>query len=262
MNERFPAHGSYFTPIRWMEISLILCLLALSTPSRAADGTVRFDAANKLYELGKYSEAVASYQELIQAGQISAAVYFNLGNAYFKSGHTGQAIVAYRIANQLDPRDPDIRANLRFARESVQGATPPLRPWERWIKLLTLNELTLAASALVSLWFLVLAVGEFRRERVRSLRPYKLVFGVGAGIALIWLGLAVKTRLTADSAVVITNEGTVRYGPFQEAQSFYTLRDGSEVTVLNRKDDWLHVADRSNRTGWIEAKQVSILPPG
>ena len=77
-----------------------------------------FDTANKLYEEGKFAEAAAAYESLVQSRQVSAALYFNLGNAWFKSGQIGRAIAAYRQAEQMTPRDPDLRANLQFARET------------------------------------------------------------------------------------------------------------------------------------------------
>ena len=54
---------------------------------------------------------------MVRAGAASPAVYFNLGNAFFKQGQIGRAIAAYHSAQTVDPRDPDVRANLGFARE-------------------------------------------------------------------------------------------------------------------------------------------------
>ena len=65
-----------------------------------------FEAANKLYEEGKYADAAASYERLLQGGQVSAALYFNLGNAAFKSSQIGRAIAAYRQAERIAPRKP------------------------------------------------------------------------------------------------------------------------------------------------------------
>jgi tetratricopeptide (TPR) repeat protein len=67
-----------------------------------------FEAANRLYEQGQFAEAAAGYQKLIDAGQASAAVLFNLGNAWFKSGKIGRAVVAYRQAATLRRATPDV----------------------------------------------------------------------------------------------------------------------------------------------------------
>src|SRR6266700_7137667 len=130
--------------------------------SRAESPTSAFEAANKLYKQGKHSEAAANYQKLIQAGRVSAALYFNLGNSFFKSGQIGRAIAAYRQAERITPRDPDLRANLRFARNQIQGPTLAVNSWQRWLRKLTLNEWTLLAAASLWLWFLLLAFLQWR----------------------------------------------------------------------------------------------------
>ena len=147
---------------------IVVAILALCPlVSRAGISATAFEAANKLYEEGKFSDAATAYAKLLQGGQTSAALYFNLGNAFFKSGQIGRAIAAYRLAGQLTPRDPDVRANLQFARNQTQGPAVVPNRWQRWLGRLTLNEWTVLAACAVWLWLVVLAVLQWRP----SLRP-------------------------------------------------------------------------------------------
>lgn len=245
-------------------ISVSLSLLALpGSPALAASGNdpaAIFDQGNNLYEQSKFAEAAAAYEKLVELGQVSSAVYFNLGNASFKSGQIGRAIAHYRIAEQLAPRDPDVRANLQFARNTVGG--PGARPgrWRGWIQYLTLNEWTVLATSAFWLWLAFLAFGRWRKTWNQTLRGYTATTGVLAGILFVCLAVAAYDRLLTQSAVVIAHEAVVRYGPVDESQSFYTARDGTELTVLDRKGDWLQVADRASRTGWVRQDQVLMLP--
>src|SRR5947208_9354417 len=116
-----------------------------------------FDAANRLYDQGKYAEAAAAFEHLLQSGVSSPATCFNLGNAFFKSGQIGRAIAAYRQAERIVPRDPDLRANLRFARNQIQGPSLSPAPWQTWLRKLTLNEWTLFTAGALWLWLLLLA---------------------------------------------------------------------------------------------------------
>jgi hypothetical protein len=184
-------------------------------------------------------------------------VYFNLGNAWFKAGQTGRAILAYRRAESLSPRDPDIRANLQFARNQVAGGSAvPGRRWTRWLDRLTLNEWTLAASAALGVFFLVLTA--------RQIWPRWRKSGSGLPIALAavctgltgCLALAAEERLGEQSAVVIAAEAVVRLGPLEESQSAFTVRDGSELMVLDHKGDWLEVSDAAKHIGWLPQKEV------
>ena len=97
--------------------SVMLWLFCL--PAVAAEETA-FEKANRLYEQGDYAAAIYGFKSLAE-DEPSPAILFNLGNAYFKAGQKGRAIYCYRWALQLAPRDPDVRANLRFVRHSVYG---------------------------------------------------------------------------------------------------------------------------------------------
>src|SRR5262245_15874464 len=76
----------------------------------------RFDEGNRLYQAGNYSESLKRYEEIVADGYEAPALYYNIGNAQFKLGHLGQAIVSYERALRLAPRDADVRANLDLAR--------------------------------------------------------------------------------------------------------------------------------------------------
>src|SRR5689334_19162351 len=92
-------------------------LLAVVLPMWGQTTAPSFEEANKLYEQGKYAEAAAAYENLAPAHNGSPALYYNLGNAWFKAGQNGRAIAAYRKAEMLSPRDPNLRFNLNFVRK-------------------------------------------------------------------------------------------------------------------------------------------------
>src|SRR4051812_37409734 len=95
----------------WRALFSLAIFAVMTVSTLATDVSAAFDSANKLYEQGKFSEAASAYQTMIQSGTASPAVYFNLGNAFFKSGQVGRAIAAFRDTENLTPRDPDVRAN-------------------------------------------------------------------------------------------------------------------------------------------------------
>ena len=218
-----------------------------------------FQAANKLYYENKFAEAASTYEKIIHSGNAGPSLYFNLGNAWFKSGQLGRAITAYRQAERLNPRDPDVRANLQFARNQTQG--PSLAPdrWQRLLGKLTLDEWTLLASGSVWLWFLLLAGLQYEPAWKRSLRG--LLNGLAvASIALCGcLAAALYENRAVETAVVIAPEAVVRRGPLEESQNAFAVHDGAELRVLDRKDDWLLVTTDPRRTGWLRRDQV--LPP-
>jgi len=219
-----------------------------------------FNEANKLYEQGKYSDAAARYETILQTGSASAPVSFNLGNAFLKSGRVGRAIAAYRSAEKLSPRDPDARANLQFARNQAGGgASAPTLRWSNWIGRLTLNEWTILTTIAASVWFLLLAVRQWRPNLKNSFRGLLVVFGILGAFLVACFAAAIHKEFFIHSSVVIVPEAVVRPGPFDESPSAFTLRDGAEVTVLDQKESWLQIADASQRTGWLPGKNVMTI---
>lgn len=240
-------------------------LLLWSGPGVLRGAEEVFEQANKLYESGRFQEAAAAYQSIIDREGASSTLYFNMGNAHFKAGHVGAAIAAYRSGLQLDPRDPSLRFNLQFAREQVSGEdVPPESLWRRALTGLTLNEWTVLFSLAYWIWLVMLCLREARPEWRRAMSGYAgtagvLTLGLGA-----CLGGAAYHRYGTETAVVVVQETVVRYGPLEESQVHYQLRDGSEVTVLDRKQGettWLQVRDDASREGWLKADDVKIPGP-
>ncbi len=249
-----------------MKIRLHILLAAVATAwiftgsAMAADISAEFNAANKLYAEGKFAEAAGTYEKILRFEAISPALYFNYGNAEFKSGNFGRAIAAYRQAAQLTPRDAEVRANLEFARNQVQGPTLRESRWENWLGLLTLNEWTGLAAAALWLTFAMLAAMQIRPALETALRGF--VFGAVA-VTLssgACLGVEAAIHFSRQTAVVIAPDATTRSGPFDEAQSAFTAHNGAELAVLDQRDNWLQVTDGSGRIGWIQRKQVETLP--
>lgn len=238
-----------------------LIFLALTFSAHAAGITEDFTQANRLYEEGKYHQAATAYEELIHQDHISAAIFFNAGNAWFKDGQIGRAIYNYRRAANLSPRDPDIEANLDIARTKAATSRASMQTslWARWIGRLTLNEWTAAAGCCVALFFLILAARQVWPEFARNAGGLTWAMAFVSIALIACLGLSVDQHLERQAAVVVVPEAVVRYSPMEEAQSEFTPHDGAELTVLMHNGDWLKVEDGAKRIGWVQRKQVAQI---
>jgi tetratricopeptide (TPR) repeat protein len=235
---------------------LLLALLTLAATGRAEDTSGPFDQANRLYEEGKYREAAEAYGKLATGGKQSPALWFNLGNAHFKAGHLGEAIAAYHQAERLAPRDPDIRANLDFARQRVGG--PTLKPGrlERWGTELTTNEWTLLALLPVWAWFAAMIAVRLKPAWRRPLRNTLFATGAFSLAACGVLAAVLHYRFSSRTVVVTERNTVVRYGPFGESQSAFSAADGAELRVLDTKNDWLQVSAGGKIVGWVKSNAV------
>jgi tetratricopeptide (TPR) repeat protein len=236
--------------------ALLLCAGTLF----ASDVTDSFISANQLYSAGKYSAAAKSYETILDSGVASPNLLFNDGNAEFKSGNLGRAIAAYRSASLLSPRDADIRANLNFARNQVQGSNFSENHGVTLLGALTLNEWT--ALAMIAFW---LAFGLFAAMQIRP-ELKTMLRGVARGAAVVTvifcacLGAAANIHFSKQIAVITQPDAVARSGPFSDAQNVFAVHDGAELSVLDQRNGWVQVSNEAGRSGWIQDSQVKVLP--
>jgi len=219
-----------------------------------------FENAGKSYEQGRYAEAVRGYESILADGKTSFAIYYNLGNALFKEGRVGQAVYYFRQAERLAPRDVELQANLAFIRRTLTGGTEAeVDRWQQFLRGASLNEWTWLALVPLWAWLILLALGQWRAALKSKFRGYTATTGALSGIMLALLVCVLNDHYRAESAVVTVKEAVVRYGPLAESKSYFTLRDGAEVTVLDSKDGWVQVMDASQRFGWLRKDQVLFI---
>lgn len=238
----------------------ILFVLVCAGKIMAADVAADFAAANQLYAEGKFQDAAAAYENILKTGMQSPSLLFNAGNAEFKAGHLGKAITAYRQAEGLTPRDPELRANLAFVRNQVQGAALRESRWQNWAGSLTLNEGTLLAMVFFWALFGLLVLRQIYPALVPKLRGVTQLAAVLTILAVAVLVLQAVNYFNSSVAVVTDAETTARSGPFDDAQNTFTAHDGAELRVLDRHDGWVKAASADGKTGWLSTKQVEVLP--
>ena len=235
-------------------------LLLIAGNLFATDVATDFLSANELYAKGKFADAAALYEKILHSGKESPSLLFNCGNAEFKAGHLGKAVAAYRRAELLAPRNAELRANFTFVRNQVQGATLCESQWQKWIGALSLNEGTLLTVVLFWAVFALLIARQIQPALVPRLRTATRVVATLMIFSAAVLGLQAANHFHSSVAVVTGPEATARSGPFDDAQSAFTAHDGAELRVLDRHDDWMQVADGAGKTGWMNKKQVEVLP--
>ena len=246
--------------------ALLICAspLRAAAPSSAED---RFASGNAAYERGAYLEAVALYEDLASSEVVSVALQYNLGNALFKAGRLGEAILAYERARRLDSRDPDIADNLEYLRTlTVDRIPPPSSPLTA-LGITYVMDLTSAdqdAAILLVAWLaagfafaVALAAGS---ERVRKAASY-LATALMIPVLLSGGNLALKSYLQATQVygVVLEREANVLSGAGEENPTLFTVHEGLKVRVYTRAGEWVQVALENGLAGWLPASALEII---
>src|SRR2546429_6117551 len=150
---------------------------AVSTVSSFAQAKGDFTKANQDYAQGHCAEAISSYEALVSAGQWSATLLYDLGNAYFRTGDFGHAILNYERALALERHHPEATANLQIARDEAR-ALEMQQSWpERYLQFASSNQYSIAAA--VAFWVGVFCIVRLIFGRRRSAATIALsVFSV------------------------------------------------------------------------------------
>lgn len=230
-----------------------LLLLAFVIVCARADVGAEFNAANLLYEQGRFTEAASAYEKLIERGTDTTGLHYNLANARYKAGQPGAALAHWRLAQSASPRQPEIESNLQFARANVPALRrSALEPWEGWVRRLTLNEWTALALVSVWLWTALRMLITLRPQFATGLRGYTLVAAIVAFLSLLGLGSSAGSRLARPLAVIISKDAPVRYGPVEESKVAFTLTEGMEARLHESRTDWHRISLPDGRNqGWI-----------
>ena len=231
---------------------LVLLLFALPSaegasndgPSRTGDDL--FAKANTEFAAGNFKAAIADYQAVVGSGEWSANLFYDLGNAYFRDGDFGRAILNYDRALRLDRHHPEADANLRIARDQTRSLelTPPAL--EKYLNFGTANSFAVVAA--IFFWLTVVFL---------MLRPGRVPWAL-AGMFLAATCVVAAYRLENGTrgqrlAIVIAGNAEARVATVDSARSVLALPRGSEVLILQERGDWSYAALPNDQRGWIAA---------
>ncbi len=251
--------------MRAYAISVTVVLLALAPPVTRLQGqTEIYQEGNRLYQQGDFDGALDSYLRVREAGFESAELYYNIGNAYFKVGDLGWAIVFYERARRLRPSDADVVANLELARSLTADEIAPLpRFWlvravSWWLNVFPRSILIVfvGASYLVATGSVVVLIVGSGTIKVWTRRT-ALASAVAVGVLGGTLGARELDIGRPEEAVVLAPEVAVQSAPSDDpALQLFVIHEGTKVRVDRRADQWLEVVLEDGKVGWVQADVV------
>jgi tetratricopeptide (TPR) repeat protein len=237
-------------------LTCCIAFLVFWAGSSSAQPDADFTKANQEYAQGHFKKAISGYEALIRAGPLSATLFYDLGNAYFRMGDFGRAILNYERALALERHHPEATANLQIARDEAR-ALELQQSWpERYLRSASVNQYSVTAA--IAFWLAAFAIVMliFARRRSATLIAtsiFCLLISAAASYAVYTL-----ERGTNGSALaIVTGKGVqARLATADTANSVLALPPGSEVKVLSTRGDWIYAALPNNLRGWIPAKNA------
>ena len=223
--------------------------------------------ADSAYVRGEYQQAIKNYEALLKHGA-SADLYYNLGNAYYRTENITKAVLNYERALLLSPSDRDIRFNLQMARsKTIDKITPEQEmffvTWYR--SLVNLASVDgWARTALIALALaIILALVYLFSERIwlRKIGFFGAIFLIAVFVlSNIFAHQQKELLVNRKGAIVTAPAVTVKSTPDKKGTDLFILHEGTKVTITDASmKEWKGVRLADGKEGWIETKQIELI---
>ena len=223
--------------------------------------------ADSAYVRGQYQQAIAQYEELLKQGAC-ADLYYNLGNAYYRTENIPEAVLNYERALLLSPGDRDIRFNLQIARSKTFDKIVPesemfFVTWYRsLVSLMSVDGWANTALVALALTIILLLVYLF------SEKLWLRKAGFFGGVALLVLFVVAnifawqqkEELLHRKGAIIFAPAVTVKSTPAANGTDLFILHEGTKVDITDGSmKDWKEIRIADGKEGWIESKHIRVI---
>lgn len=240
------------TILRWgAALMLLIC-----TYGRAQASSATFQDAFTAYAAGGNDQAAALFAELA-THHPSVGVFHNLGNAQWKRGEPGEAILAWERAQWLSPSSVNTRANLRYARHIAQLPSPQLAWFEVCSTWLPVN--AWAWLAMLSFWLAATMVLLPGILHWRKADWHQAVAAGGFAVFLLTIPALIGVHTRSKLGIVRAKDTPLRLTSTREAQTLGKLPAGETVRLERERGGYVFVRAGSDAAGWIEQTQFGRI---
>lgn len=246
-------------------VAISFFLLSTGLFAQSPDDLIK--EGNRLYQEQKYVEAISTYTKILSQGYESSSLYYNLGNAYFKAGNLGNAILNYEKGLKLSPGDDDISYNLRIANARTVdkiSELPKLFIVEWWNLLIT--SFSTSGWALITVlifWILLGSIGLFYFAKRAKIQRISLMVG---SLSLAIFIIVVVILISRYNHEAVTNYGilteeiySVKGAPDFKSSDIFVIHEGIKFTVEDHVNEWYKIRLADGKVGWIPKNVFGLI---
>ena len=223
--------------------------------------------ADSAYAQGHYQQAITDYQALLKQCA-SADLYYNLGNAYYRSENITQAVLNYERALLLSPGDRDIRFNLQLARSKTIDKIVPesemffITWYHALVNLMSVDGW--ARTAIFSLALVIVLSLVYLFSQPVWLRKIGFFGGITLLVVFVLANVFASQQkqslIHRKGAIVMSPSVTVKSTPAANGTDLFILHEGTKVTITDGSmRDWKEIRLADGKEGWIESKKIELI---
>lgn len=249
-----------------LRATLAILMLLCSFFIQGQNETI-FNTGTEAYNEGDYNKAIESYLKILENGEHSAELYYNLGNAYYKLNQIAPSIYYYEKALLLKPNDPEIRNNLGYAQNMTLDAIEMMpetglsKIYTNIVGMLSFDQWGYAAVAFMMLFVLLYITFYYLNYATQKRIAFILgMFALLLAISATALAYMSYSDFQADRpAIVFTDEVIIKSEPNDRSQEVFRLHEGTKLNVLEEFNDWKKIRIADGQIGWLTSENIKLL---
>lgn len=257
----------YIKDMKSFRFTLILYISFLFFPLSVFGQEGDMKEAESAYNGGDYEKAISIYEGVLKNYGESPEVYYNLGNAYYKSNKIAPAILYYEKALVLHPEDKDTRFNLQIAKGKTVDKIEPIGEFflSKWFKSVqnTANIDTWGILGISSFLFLIVCLSLFFFSPKILIKKISFYVGILSIIILIFSNVfasAQKDEMeNRSSAIVFAATVTVKSSPDESGTDLFVLHEGTKVSIKSTLGEWSEIELEDGNVGWLQSKNIEKI---
>lgn len=250
-----------------MKKIFLFFFLLNSLPAFAKNDFEDFQKANDFYSEKEYNSAIDLYESIILGGGKSAELFYNLGNAYFRTGKIGCAILNYEKALRISPDDEDIKYNLKVAsaRNADKIEALPkvfVLSWaDNFSHLLSIN----SWAVLIYISFIALLVSAYLLLfSKRSDLQKKYFYSAATTLIVIVISLLIVGRIyylnsNFTYAIITESDVTAKSSPDSTSSDVFVIHEGLKIELLDSVEEWRKIKLPDGKVGWITNSEMGVI---
>ncbi len=231
------------------------------------DALVIWSDANNRYIEGDYQSSLELYYSLVESDYISASLFYNIANCYYKQGNISKAILYYERSLKLDPSNRDVINNLSIVKLRTTDTIDELPEFfiKTWVRNFN-YKFNSNTWSYISLIFLTLSLTLFVLFRFSIKSGVRKFYFFSSVILLcitfLFLGFAVNQKINynrQDAAIIMQPVVTLRSTPSNSGTTLFILHEGTKINIIENLGEWSRVEIADGRQGWIKKSDIEII---
>lgn len=252
---------------RIMKTNILTFFLVFASTLLWAAPADSLSKANNLYNEGKFQEAIGTYERILSMGYESAELYYNLGNAYYRTKEVAPALLNYERAKLLAPSDNDIQFNIEMANQMVVDKIEALpKPFFKKWRTALVNANSTDGWARISLFvfifgLIILGLYMFTRSTfIKKLSFAGFIVAFFIAVSALFLANAQhQMRSHSRGAIVFTSTVTVKASPNESGTALFVIHEGLKVEIVDAVSDWYQIRIADGNVGWMKKEDLQVI---